>query len=350
MSPQTNASQSNASSFVNSPSSVDARPETPPQFPIKARSASRQGGAGGQGPTRESVADFQLPGDRGPSLDPHATREAVLRALEEDGAWQDVTTLATVPAEQQGEATVLMKEDGVLAGLPVMAATFAAVSALLVFTPLRRDGEQVRRGEIVARVAGPLEAILRGERVALNFLQRLSGTATATARAVEAVSGTRARIVDTRKTTPGLRALEKYAVRAGGGSNHRYNLADGVLVKDNHLAALRARGLGIADAVRLVRASAPHTLRAEIEVTTLDELDEALAAGAEAILLDNMDLETMREAVQRTAGRALLEASGGVRLETVRAIAETGVDLISMGALTHSAPGLDISLNIELTA
>jgi len=329
MSSPTNAQRQHPSPFASGPTSADAGPERPPLSPL----------AGGKGL-----------GDRGPSLDPHATREAVLRALEEDGAWQDVTTLATVPTEQQGEATVLMKEDGVLAGLPVMAATFAAISESLLFTPLRRDGERVRRGEIVARVAGPLEAILRGERVALNFLQRLSGTATATARAVEAVSGTRARIVDTRKTTPGLRALEKYAVRAGGGSNHRYNLADGVLVKDNHLAALRARGLGIADAVRLVRASAPHTLRAEIEVTTLDELDEALAAGAEAILLDNMDLPTMREAVQRTAGRALLEASGGVRLETVRGIAETGVDLISMGALTHSAPGLDISLNIELTA
>ena len=312
---------------TNATSMADQSTFTPPLSPL----------AGGKGL-----------GDRGPALDPHAMREAVLRALEEDGAWQDVTTAATVPPDQQGRATVLIKEDGVLAGLPVMAATFAAVSSALVFTPARTDGDRVQRGEVVAELTGPLADILRGERVALNFLQRLSGTATATARAVEAVAGTRARIIDTRKTTPGLRALEKYAVRVGGGHNHRYNLADGVLLKDNHLAALRARGLGIADALRLARQSAPHTLRPEIEVATLDQLDEALSAGAEAILLDNMDNATMREAVRRTAGRALLEASGGVRLETVRAIAETGVDLISMGALTHSAPALDISLNIEL--
>jgi len=294
-------------------------------------------------PSAEAAAHAAAPG-----LDPHAVAAIVLRALEEDGAWQDVTTAATVLPSQRGHAVVLAKSAGVIAGLPVMAATFAAVSAELRWTPLIADGARVRPGDRIAIVAGPLEAILRGERVALNFLQRLSGIATTTAHAVEAARGTRARIVDTRKTTPGLRLLEKYAVRVGGGANHRFNLSDGVLVKDNHLAALRARGLGIADAVRLLRERAPHTLRIEVEVTTLAELDEALAAGADAILLDNMDIETLREAVHRTDGRAILEASGGIRPETVGAIAATGVDLISIGALTHSAPSLDISLEIEL--
>lgn len=299
-------------------------------------------------PRIEPPAEAAARAAAAPGLDPHAVAAIVLRALEEDGAWQDVTTTATVLPSQRGHAIVLAKGEGVIAGLPVMAATFAAVSAELRFTPLAADGARVRPGDRIAVVIGPLEAILRGERVALNFLQRLSGIATATARAAEAARGTRARIVDTRKTTPGLRLLEKYAVRVGGGANHRFNLADGVLVKDNHLAALRARGLGIADAVRLLRGHVPHTLRIEIEVTTLAELDEALAAGADAILLDNMDVATLHEAVRRAGGRAILEASGGIRPETVGAIAATGVDLISIGALTHSAPALDLSLEIEL--
>ena len=206
----------------------------------------------------------------------------------------------------------------------------------------------------MARIDGAYASILRGERVALNLLQRLSGIATLTARAVAGTAGTTARVVDTRKTTPGLRALEKYAVRTGGGHNHRFNLADGVLIKDNHLAALRARGLGIADAVRLAREQAPHTLRIEIEVTDLDELNEALNAGADVILLDNMSLDAMRIAVQRcrayAPGRVLTEASGGIRPEQVRAVAATGVDLISLGALTHSAPSLDLSLELELSS
>ncbi len=282
------------------------------------------------------------------ALDPALLADLARRALEEDGAFQDVTTAATVEPWQRGTGTVLAKAEGVLAGLPAMAAVFAVVDAQLVFTPLRLDGERVRPGDHIATIEGRFAAMLRAERTALNLLQRLSGVATATARAVAAVEGLPVRIVDTRKTTPGLRALEKYAVRAGGGHNHRFNLADGVLVKDNHLAALRARGLGIADAVRLARLSAPHTLRVELEVTTLAELDEALAAGAEIILLDNMPAAEMAKAVRRCRGRALTEASGGITPETVRAAAATGVDLISLGALTHSAPALDISLELAL--
>jgi nicotinate-nucleotide pyrophosphorylase (carboxylating) len=282
------------------------------------------------------------------ALDPALLADLAQRALQEDGTFQDVTTAATVEPWQRGTGTVLAKAEGVIAGLPAMAAVFAEVDAQLIFTPLRLDGERVRRGDHIATVEGRFASMLRAERTALNLLQRLSGVATATARAVAAVEGLPVRIVDTRKTTPGLRALEKYAVRAGGGHNHRFNLADGVLVKDNHLAALRARGLGIADAVRLARQRAPHTLRVELEVTTLVELDEALAAGAEIILLDNMPVSEMVEAVRRCRGRALSEASGGITPETVRVVAETGVDLISLGALTHSAPALDISLELAL--
>jgi len=281
-------------------------------------------------------------------LDAALLDEIARRALTEDGAWQDVTTSATVDEAQSGSATVLAKRDGVIAGLPVMAAVFAAIDPAIQFRPLVCDGERVRRGDRIATVLGPYASILRAERVALNFLQRLSGTATLAAEAVAGAAGTKARIIDTRKTTPGLRYLERYAVRAGGGRNHRYNLADGILIKDNHLAALRARGLGIADAVRLSRERSPHTLRVELEVTTLAELDEGLAAGADVILLDNMSIAEMAEAVRRCQGRALTEASGGITSENVGEVAATGVDLISLGALTHSAPSLDISLELEL--
>ncbi len=271
-------------------------------------------------------------------------------ALSEDGAWQDVTTTATVDPAQAGSATVLAKRDGVIAGLPVMAAVFSAVDPAIEFQALIHDGQAVKRGDHLGTVRGPYASILRAERVALNFLQRLSGTATATAKAVASTraAGSQARVIDTRKTTPGLRYLERYAVRAGGGQNHRFNLADGILIKDNHLAALRARGMGIADAVRLSRERSPHTLRVELEVTTLDELDEALAAGADIILLDNMTIEQMAEAVRRARGRAMTEASGGITPENIGEVAATGVDLISLGALTHSAPSLDISLELEL--
>jgi nicotinate-nucleotide pyrophosphorylase (carboxylating) len=281
-------------------------------------------------------------------LDQALLTELALRSLQEDGAFQDVTTAAMVEPGQQGHATVLVKASGVLAGLPVMAAVFATIDPVLVFNRLAADGDRVQRGDRVATIAGSFASMLRGERVALNLLQHLSGIATITARAVAATAGTDARILDTRKTTPGLRYLEKYAVRVGGGHNHRFNLADGILVKDNHLAALRARGLGIADAVRLARERSPHTLRVELEVTSLAELDEGLAAGAEVILLDNMSLEQMAEAVSRCRGRALTEASGNITPETVARVAHAGVDFISLGALTHSAPNLDISLELGL--
>ena len=281
-------------------------------------------------------------------LDADLLAQLARQALSEDGAWQDVTTAATVDPAQRGTATVLAKRDGVIAGLPVMAAVFAAVDSTTTFHATLSDGQPIHKGDHIGTVEGSYASILRAERVALNFLQRLSGTATMTAQAVAGAGRSDVRIIDTRKTTPGLRYLERYAVRAGGGRNHRYNLADGILIKDNHLAALRARGMGIEDAVRLSREHSPHTLKVELEVTTLDELDEGLAAGADIILLDNMSIEQMSEAVRRCRGRAMTEASGGITPETIAEVAGTGVDLISLGALTHSAPSLDISLELEL--
>ncbi len=269
-------------------------------------------------------------------------------ALAEDIGSGDVTTLATVPPGTHARATLVAKAEGVLSGVDVAGAVFRRVNPALDYRVRTGDGSRVRPGDVVAKVEGLAQGILAAERVALNLLQRLSGTATLTAAFVAAVAGTNARIVDTRKTTPGLRALEKAAVRHGGGRNHRAGLADGILIKDNHLAAVGGPDR-VTRAVQRAQASAPHTLRVEVEVTTLEEVAEAVAAGADIILLDNMDLATMREAVGLVAGRARLEASGGVRLDTVRAIAETGVDIISVGALTHSAPALDISLRFDLT-
>jgi nicotinate-nucleotide pyrophosphorylase (carboxylating) len=280
-------------------------------------------------------------------LDPALVRRVVEAALEEDGARHDVTTQALIPAEQRGRGVIVAKAEGVICGLPVAAAAFATLDPSIAFEPLVQDGASIAQGDLLARVAGPLAPILSAERVALNLLQRLSGVATATRRMVDAVAGLPVRILDTRKTTPGLRTLERYAVRVGGGHNHRFNLSDAVLIKDNHLAAARARGLTIAQAIDLARRGAPQAMRIEIEVTTVDEAREALDAGAPALLLDNMPLDEMRRAVQLAKGRADIEASGGVRLDTVRAIAETGVDAISVGGLTHSAPALDMSLEIE---
>jgi nicotinate-nucleotide pyrophosphorylase (carboxylating) len=291
--------------------------------------------------------DIQTDGALEP-LDAELLAELARQALTEDGAWQDVTTAATVDPNQRGSATVLAKRDGVIAGQPIMAATFVAVDAETRYRSVIADGSHVRKGDHIATVEGSYASILRAERVALNFLQRLSGTATMAAQAVTLARREDVRIIDTRKTTPGLRYLERYAVRAGGGRNHRYNLSDGILIKDNHLAALRARGKGIADAVRLSRELSPHTLKVELEVTTLDELDEGLEAGADVILLDNMSVDQMHEAVRRSRGRALTEASGGITIENIAEVAATGVDLISLGALTHSAPSLDISLELEL--
>lgn len=268
-------------------------------------------------------------------------------ALAEDIGTGDVTTLATIAADAGAKATVLVKAQGVVSGLDVAAFAFRRVDPSVAFVPMVCDGTRVTARTAIAELEGPARSILTAERVALNFIQRLSGVATMTARYAEAVAGTKARIVDTRKTTPGLRQLEKQAVRDGGGHNHRVGLADGVLIKDNHLAAVGGTDR-VRRAVRQARAFAPHTLRIEVEVTTLVEVEEALSAGADVILLDNMDVATLRRAVELVAGRALLEASGGVTLDTVRAIAEAGVDLISVGGLTHSAPALDISLEFAL--
>ena len=273
--------------------------------------------------------------------------ERILKsALAEDVGSGDVTSLSTVPPGRTISGRYIAKEDGVLCGLEVVARAFALLDASIAFTALAADGDRVRKGDVIATVSGDARAILMGERVGLNLLQHMSGVATQTARAVAAVAGTGAKIVDTRKTTPGLRALDKYAVRAGGGGNHRFGLFDGVLIKDNHIVAAG----GIAAAVAAARKRAPHSLKVEVEVETLEQLREALEAGADIVMLDNMPLEMMREAVRCVQGRALVEASGNMGDKTdaeLRAVAETGVDLISIGALTHSVRALDISLKFS---
>ena len=261
-------------------------------------------------------------------------------ALAEDVGEGDVTTDATVAEDALGTADIVLREPGVVCGLGVVEAVFRALDPELRFERLVDEGATVTGSNPVARVSGPERAILTGERTALNFLGRLSGIATLTRRYVDAVSGTGAAILDTRKTTPGMRVLEKHAVATGGGRNHRFGLDDGVLVKDNHL---RAAG-SVAAAVECVRAATP--LPVEVECDTLDQVSEALDAGVDAILLDNMSLAELRAAVALAKGRARLEASGGVTLDTVLAIAETGVDEISVGALTHSARSLDVSLEL----
>jgi nicotinate-nucleotide pyrophosphorylase (carboxylating) len=268
-------------------------------------------------------------------------------ALEEDIGSGDITTRVTVTEGLRAAGQLLAKDEGLISGIEVAGAVFREVDSRIAYQTLVADGDRVEHGAILSEVSGPARGILTAERTALNILQHLSGVATLTARYVEAIQGTRTRIIDTRKTGPGLRLLEKAAVRHGGGHNHRFGLSDGVLIKDNHLAAIGGPDR-IARAIAAARGQAPHTLRIEVEVTSVDELEQVLAAGADVVLLDNMSITALREAVERTAGRAVLEASGGVTLEAVRAIAETGVDLISVGALTHSAPALDISLEVEL--
>jgi len=270
--------------------------------------------------------------------------EPILRAaLAEDIGAGDVTTQVTVPSEAMARAVMIAKADGVLAGLSVTCRTFTLVDHFITWEPHVADGEVVAAGTPLATIIGSAQGILTAERVALNVLHRMSVMATLKRRFVEAVAGTKARIVDTRKTTPGLRVLEKYAVRVGGGHNHRIGLYDAVLIKDNHLAA----GGGVEATVACARARAPHTMRIEVECKTLEQVAEAVAAGADILLLDNMTLEMLAESIWRIDGRALAEASGGVNLDTVAAIARTGVDIISVGALTHSAPALDISLDFE---
>jgi nicotinate-nucleotide pyrophosphorylase (carboxylating) len=268
-------------------------------------------------------------------------------ALGEDMPGGDVTSRSVVAPERRATGILLAKANGVISGLNVARAVFQRVDPTIQFEPLVQDGESVAAMTPIARVSGSARSILAGERTALNLLQHLSGVATVTSRYAAAVAGTRSRVVDTRKTTPGLRALEKAAVRDGGGQNHRFGLTDGILIKDNHLAAVGGPDR-VTRAIALARGNAPHTFRIEVEVANLDEFREALQAGADIIMLDNMDLETMRQAVAENNGRALLEASGGVTLDTIGDIAHTGVDLISVGALTHSAPALDISLDFTV--
>jgi nicotinate-nucleotide pyrophosphorylase (carboxylating) len=267
---------------------------------------------------------------------------AIKAALLEDmGRAGDITSELTIPAGQKATARLVARRQGHIAGLNAAEIAFRMVDPSLTFETARGDGSAVETGEVLATVSGAARAILTGERVALNFLGHLSGVATATAQLVEAVKHTKARIVCTRKTLPNLRILQKYAVRCGGGFNHRFGLDDAVLVKDNHIAAAG----GIGPALKRVRASLGHMVKIEIEVDTLTQLEEALSLGADTILLDNMSLEDLRQAVALAKGRAVLEASGNVTLETVRAIAETGVDYISSGAITHSAANLDIGLD-----
>jgi nicotinate-nucleotide pyrophosphorylase (carboxylating) len=270
------------------------------------------------------------------------TERLVRAALEEDRAFDDVTTLAVVPQSARARAEMVARSAGVIAGLPLAARVFEMLDGATRCRPLVRDGAQVSAGTSVLEVDGSARAVLSAERVALNFAQRLSGIATLTASYVDAVRGTRAKILDTRKTTPGLRALEKYAVRCGGGQNHRGDLASAVLIKDNHLASV---GGDIALAVRRARELARKGIQVEVECDTREQVGRAIEAGADVILLDNMSTAEMRVCVEMVKGAAIVEASGGITLETVRAVAETGVDWISVGALTHSVPALDLALD-----
>jgi nicotinate-nucleotide pyrophosphorylase (carboxylating) len=284
----------------------------------------------------QDTGDFSLPR-------PLVVR-AVSRALAEDlGTAGDITTDATILAGTHAHATFGARKPGVIAGLDVAKAAFHALDKAVTFTPLVRDGDSVGEGAVVARVSGNARALLTAERVALNFLCHMSGVATLTRKYVDKIEGTRAHILDTRKTTPGLRAFEKYAVRCGGGRNHRHGLFDAVLIKDNHIVAAG----GVGPAIEAAREHAGHMVKIEVEVTSLIELHAALQHEVDVVMLDNMSLDLLREAVRRVGSKALTEASGGVSLETVRAIAETGVDFISVGALTHSAPILDLGLDFE---
>jgi nicotinate-nucleotide pyrophosphorylase (carboxylating) len=276
-------------------------------------------------------------------LPEHIVIEAVSAALKEDlGLAGDITTRATVPADAIARAVISARASGCIAGLQCAETVFRLIGAEVRFETVVPDGGSVERGDAVARISGPAAAILSGERVALNFLCHLSGIATRTQAYVKAIEGTGAHICCTRKTTPGLRALEKYAVRAGGGQNHRFGLFDAVLIKDNHIAAAG----GVKAAIEAARTHAGHMVRIEIEVETLNQLGEVLATGlADAVLLDNMSVAELREAVARCNGKLVTEASGGVSLETVRDIAATGIDLISVGALTHSSKTLDLGLD-----
>jgi nicotinate-nucleotide pyrophosphorylase (carboxylating) len=276
-------------------------------------------------------------------LQKHIIRGIVQSAIEEDAGTMDVTTTAALTGDETGKARALAKSPVVVAGIDVFRETFLFLDPGTQFKGCCRDGDFVEKGACLAEISGNLSRMLTAERVALNFFQRMSGIATLTRRYVDEVKGTRARILDTRKTAPGLRYFDKYAVRIGGGHNHRFGLYDGVLIKDNHIAAAG----GITQALNRVRGRLPHTLKVEIEVKNLQELEEAINSGADVVMLDNMSPEDMEKAVAVTGGRVPLEASGNVTLANVRKIADTGVDFISVGALTHSVAASDISLKIE---
>jgi nicotinate-nucleotide pyrophosphorylase (carboxylating) len=275
-------------------------------------------------------------------LDEHDVRRMVREALEEDRAFKDVTTIATVLSDRRARATLVARQDGVVAGVPFALEAFRLLDPTVTIRVDVDDGTRVHAGLSIFYISGHARGMLSAERVALNFMQRLSGIASLTRRFVDAVAGTDARILDTRKTTPGWRALEKYAVRAGGGVNHRMDLASAVLIKDNHLAAVDG---DIALGVRRARELAPLGAKVEVECDRVEQVDRAIAAGADIVLLDNMTVDMLRDCVRRVHGKAILEASGGVTLSTARSIAETGVDWISVGALTHSAPALDLALD-----
>ena len=268
-------------------------------------------------------------------------------ALAEDTSHGDITSEALIPPDLSGKASLLVKETGVLAGIEVAGRIFQRVDPSLEIDILIKDGAAIKPGDIAGTIVGSVISILKAERVALNFLQRLSGIASLTAQYVAETSGLAARIVDTRKTTPGMRLLEKYAVRMGGGHNHRMHLGDAVLIKDNHIAALRAMGMNIKDIVARARQNAPAGITIEVEVTNAKEARDALKAGADIIMLDNMSVNEMRQVVNLVSGQAKLEASGGITLDNVHQVAMMGVDIISIGALTHSFRALDISLELE---
>ena len=275
---------------------------------------------------------------------------AVRRGLEEDAPWGDLTSELLIPASAQAQASLSAREPGILSGSAVFAAAMTAKDSAVTVRFLIQEGAPFCRGDTLAQLSGAARSILCAERVALNFIQRMSAIATETSRYVEEVSGTHARIVDTRKTTPGLRALERHAVLCGGGHNHRYSLSDAVLAKDNHLAVLTAQGLSVPAALLELRSRLSHTTHLEVEVDRMEQIEPVLAAGIDTIMLDNFTIDELRAGVKLVAGRALVEASGNVSIETVRAIADTGVDIISVGALTHSVRAIDLGLDIDVTA
>jgi nicotinate-nucleotide pyrophosphorylase (carboxylating) len=284
--------------------------------------------------------------ERSPLLQPAPEILALVdRAIQEDLALGDATTEALIPPDLQGTAILLSKSTGILCGCPFALMVFQRIDPTLKTELFLHEGASLEPKQTIAKVYGSIASILMGERTALNILQHLSGIASATALYVQAIHGTPARVIDTRKTLPGLRNLEKYAVRTGGGHNHRRNLGDGVLIKDNHIAAMRSQGMSLAQIIQQARTNTSHTLQIEVEVDSISEAQEALEAGAGLILLDNMSPDQMKQVAELAQGQAILEASGGINLETVRAVAESGVDLISVGALTHSAQALDISLD-----